>query len=201
MRPAYLTTTFHAVASCTLAIVLSLGGSGAAFAAPPRPVRGMSALDRLVAEDEIRQKVALFALYADGDGEKPKDVRALADQLLTPDVVVEVISGLGVSQSRTVGRDAVVAATAPALPNQPTAGRHFVVATYFDDITPSTAHTRTTALYVNVTRNMVGADCQKAGLDACGGRVVRSVLLVYHDTWVKGDAGWQKSHSVLRLDN
>ena len=46
-----------------------------------------------------------------------------------------------------------------------------------------------------------GKDCAKAGLDACGGRVIRGITLVYHNTWKKTADGWQMSSNVLRRDN
>ena len=177
------------------------GGSLVAVTGHSKPVPGLSAVDKLVAEDEIRQKLVLYGLYADGDGEQPKNIRALADKLLTPDAVSETFTTLGKPGFRTQGRDALVAATPPAEVNSPNAGRHYLIGTVFDEMTPTTAKTRSTAYYINATRNMVGADCKTAGPGACGGQVNRALMFVYHMDWVKNAQGWQIQHSVLRSDN
>jgi hypothetical protein len=177
-----------------LAVTHAPGSARAAAAA-------MSPLDRLVAEDEMRQKLALYAMDADGDGAQPKNIRELADVTLTPDVVSDLYFPNGALQGHSVGRDAIVTGTAPANPASPIAGRHFLVSVYFDEVTPTTAKSRTTSVHFDITKNMLGADCKKAGEGACGGRVVDAMTVVYHSSWVKTKDGWQMANNVIRRDD
>jgi hypothetical protein len=177
-----------------VATVAAIGRNGHASEA------ALSPIDRLVAEDAIRQQIALYELLADGDGEQPKDIAALADRIMAPAIVNDVYYSNGDLKAHSVGRDPVKA-TRAAPSASPVAVKHFLVSTYFDEITPTTAKTRTTAMRVHVTKNLLGADCQKAGEDACGGRVTHLVLFIYHDSWTKTPDGWEKTQSRLRGDD
>jgi hypothetical protein len=177
-------------------MAFSLVAGGGALAAP------LSPLDELLIENQINQKLALYTLLADGDGIRKMDARAMADQIFTPDAVFENYSQdgkLGISRN---GREVIYRmATEHAMPaNAPIADRHYNVSTYFDVVTPTMAKTRTIAIVLNATKNMIGPDCAKSGEDACGGKLVHAYTFTYHDTWVKTADGWQKSHSVLRSD-
>ena len=181
------------LAGCgALAISVLLAGFSAAA-----PV--LSPVEKLVIENDINQQIILYGLLADGDGTSGKDVRGLADKTLAPDVVTDVILPGGKVISHTTTSEAVVAST-PALVDRPSAGRHFMVATYFDEVTASTAKTRTTTLYIEAIKN-TGPGCETRGPDACGGRVTHAVTLVYHDTWKKTASGWKKTQSALYRDN
>jgi hypothetical protein len=172
------------------------------FAGSAKAANGMSPVDRLIAEDDIRQRLSLYALYADGDGVNPMDTPALAEKLMTPDVVSKSYPANG-GPPRILNGRAPVAGTNPRqMPpvDRPSAGRHYLVQTYFDEVTPTTAKTRSTALYFDVTRNLVGPDCKAAGPDACGGKVVSSALWVYHMTWKKTADGWQIVENLLYDD-
>jgi hypothetical protein len=165
----------------------------------------LTPVDKLLAEDEIRQQIALYGLYADGDGAggNPRDLRKMADTLMTPDVVSEIYVARGGPPRILTGRD-IVAKSPPE--NDPDrakriAGRHYLVATVFDDVSATTAETRTTAVYFDATKNQVGGDCAKAGEGACGGQPVKTVMWVYHMTWKHTPQGWQISRNVLRDDN
>ena len=204
------------MAGLALAVGLIVGRESMTGLARPAQAAGMMApIERLIAEDEIRQQVALYGLLADGDGLDRKNVRALADKIMTPDTINEIYPVTGpIAEMR--GRDAVggpvrrppapAAATAvpvpPAPPTSPatTAGRHFLVSTYFDEITPTEARTRTTAIHFDMTKNMIGPECRKSGEDACGGRVVKGSMWVYHTIWIKTAEGWQMSANRLRND-
>ena len=175
-----------------------VGGASEAHAA----ATAMPPLDRLVAEDEIRQKMVLYTLLADGSGEggKPRDMRALAEDLMTPDVVSEIHPINGAPVKTMTGREHIIQ-TPKEQPDPALAGRHYIVGTYFDDISATIAHTRATALYFDVTRNLMGADCNKAAQDACGGRVVKGVMWIYEMTWTKTPEGWKISKNTLRDDS
>ncbi len=172
------------------------------FTPPTRAAAGMSPIDRVVAESEINQQLALYTLLDDGDGLNKPDIRGLVDKLYVKDGSFDNYSWDGKLGFKRPGREVIYQrATEHAVPGDgPISDRHFNVATYFDELTPTAAKTRTVALVLKITRNMLGADCKKAGEDACGGRVVFASTFVYHDTWAKTAEGWQKTQSDLRSD-
>jgi hypothetical protein len=173
-----------------------------AFAASPSralPTPALSPVEKLVIENDISQQIILYGLLADGDGISHKNVRALADRTLAPDVVTDIVLPDGQTISHTTTSEAVVATT-PAPVERPSAGRHFMVATYFDEVTLTRAKTRTTTLYIEAIKN-TGPGCETRGPDACGGRVTHAVTLVYHDTWNKMAGEWKKTASTLYRDN
>ncbi len=77
--------------------------------------------------------------------------------------------------------------------------RHYNVATYFDEVTATTAKVRTTATMLSVTKRKPEG-CAKVGDEACGGRAVRVTAFTYHDTFTKTPDGWKKSYSIIRSD-
>lgn len=175
--------------------------SSAAVAQAKAPA-ALSPVEKLVAEDDIRQKLALYGLLADGDGVAGPDIRALAHQVMTPDVWTDLYYPDGSLQVHTVGRDQAISTSTPDLKRLgPIANRHYMVSTYFDEVTPTTAKTRTTTIWLFVTRDLLGADCAKGGPDACGGRVVSAMTTVYHNDWVKTAEGWRMSRNVIRRDD
>ncbi len=184
-----------------LGIGLLVGGQGrrASPFATADAAGALSPLDRLLIEDDIRQRLVLYGLYADGDGVKPRDTESLASQLMSPDTVSEIYHVYGGPVITMSGRGPIAASRDPFDPTLAT--RHFLIATYFDEVSATTVKTRTPALHLRVTKNMIGADCEKAGDDACGGRVVKATTWVYHMTWTKTADGWQISRNVLRHDN
>jgi hypothetical protein len=130
-----------------------------------------------------------------------KNIRGLVDQIMTPDVWTDLYYPDGSLQVHTVGREAIVTSTPIPKSMGPIANRHYLIATYFDELTPTTAKTRTTMMWMQVTRNLLGADCAKGGPDACGGRVVSAMTTVYHNDWVKTADGWRMSRNVIRRDD
>ena len=189
----------------TLSLLLAATSTGGfthtAWAADAK----LSPIDRLIAEDEIRQDMALYALLADGDGIKGKDTRTLADKMMAPDVVTEIYYPLAKAPLKLIGRDAVAGPT-PIVPAVPapvasTIKRHYMVETYFEDLTATTARTITTAVHFNLTRNLVGKDCANQGPGACGGIPARITMWTYHMTWAKTPAGWQVTYNGLHMDN
>jgi hypothetical protein len=190
--------------SAAFAAGLMLGhlpaGSLAGAAPATTPV---SPFERLVAEDDIRQKIALYGLYADGDGAdgRPRDLKTLAYDLMTPDVVSEIHTAQGGPPKVLAGRD-VVAKSPPE--NDPelahrVAGRHYLFSTVFDDVSATTAHTRTASVYFDATKNTGGVDCAKT--NDCAGKPVKTIMWVYQMTWRKTPEGWQIARNVLRDDN
>ncbi len=167
--------------------------------------KGMTPLERLLVQDEIRQNLVLYGLYADGDGTggEPRNLRKLADTLMTVDVVSEIHTVRGGPPLILTGRERV-ASTPPEVDPEfarTIGGRHYLVETVFDEVTPTVVRTRTPAVYFDATKNLVGAACPKNGDDACRQKPVKTVMWVYHMTWSKTPQGWQISKNVLRDDN
>lgn len=168
-------------------------------------VKGMPPLERLLIQDEIRQKLVLYGLYADGDGPggSPRDLRKLADTLMTPDVVSEIYLVKGGPPLILEGRE-IVANTPPEVATERAkaiGGRHYLIGAVFDEVTPTTVRTRTPAVYFDATKNLIGTDCRKLGEDSCAQKPVKTVMWVYHMTWRRTQQGWQISKNVLRDDN
>ena len=172
----------------------SLGSSSFAQAAVSSAV-----LERLTAEDDIRQRLALYALYIDGDGVHRKSIRALADTLMTPEAVTEIFPANGGPPQRFAGRDEIAAIPQPRSSNA-VAGRHYIVQTSFDKVTPNTAETRSIALHFEMSRNVVGPRCVPQ-TQQCGGRVIQGNMWTYHMTWRKTADGWQVAYNALYVDN
>ena len=191
-----------------LAGLTSLAASGA----NARPVSGVhaevekpvSGLERLLIVEEIRQRIALYGLYTDGDGPggRQRDLHSLAFTLMTPDVVSEIHRASGGPTIILKGRD-IVANSRPEIEGDRAkliAGRHYLLSTAFDSVTATTAITRTPAVYFDATKNVVGTDCAAAGFDACGGRPMRTVMWIYEMHWRKTAEGWQIERNILRDD-
>ena len=171
----------------------------------PAAARALAPLERLLIQDEIQQKLVLYGLYADGDGPggSPRNLRKLADTLMTADVVSEIYLVKGGPPLILKGREVVAATPAEVPPEIAKAigGRHYLVGVVFDEVTPTTVKTRTPAVYFDATKNILGPDCRKAGKDACAQKPVKTVMWVYHMTWTKTSHGWQISRNILRDDN
>ena len=190
-----------------LGVGLIAGANMPEFAgsSPAHAAATMSPLDKLLIEDEIRQKIALYGLYADGDGAggNPRDLRTLADDIMTEDVVSEIHVARGGPPLILKGRD-VIAKSPPEIDPERArhvAGRHYLVLTSFDLVTPDTVMTRTPSVYFDATKNLVGPGCEKDPAADCGGRPVKTIMWVYHMTWKKTPQGWKIAKNTLRDDN
>jgi hypothetical protein len=174
-------------------------------ATPAHAATTLSPVDKLIIKDDIRERIALYALLADGDGAggRKRDLRTLAYTLMTPDVVSIIYTARGDPPIELKGRERVAQSPPEVDPEHASkiAGRHYVVETLFDEVTPTTAKTRTTAVYHDATRNTGGVDCKKVDEKTCGGVPVRTVLWVYHMDWRKTPEGWQIFRNTLRDDN
>jgi len=166
----------------------------------PAVAAELSAVEKLVAENEINQQILLYTLLIDGDGVNKRDVRTWADKLFTEDAVFETYGADGQLRSRLNGREDIYQQTAksPELPPG-ISGRHFNVATYFDEISSTTAKVRTVTTMLTVTRRQP-TGCVNLGDPACGGQPIRVTSFTYHDTFTKTAGGWKKSRSVIRSD-
>ena len=173
--------------------------------AEARATMPLSPLGRLLIEDDIRQRIALYGMYTNGDGPggRPRDMQSLATTLVTPDVVSEIHPANGGDPLFLKGRGIFSDAPNEVDPERAKkiAGRHYLVATVFDSVTPTTAETRTTAVYFDATRNVVGPTCKPATDGDCGGTPVRIVMWVYQMSWRNTPDGWQIYRNILRDDN
>lgn len=173
--------------------------------AQPALAKNLSSVDALLAKEDIRNKLTLYTLLADGDGIREKNTAQLAETMMTPDIVTEIYHADGSPPQHMIGRASVAGKPRdPAAPRSdpgPTVGRHYITGTYFEELTATTAKTISTAVHFDVTRNLVGKDCKKAGEGACGGLVRKATMWVYHMNWVKTPDGWQISYNGLRTDN
>jgi hypothetical protein len=156
-------------------------------------------IESAIARESIREALAQYSMLLDGDGIK-REGRAWADKLFTPDAVFVSHYPDGTEQMRLEGREAIfnmfgrpnTSATPPT-----TAARHFLVNTVFDELTPTTAKTRTSALIQVSKRDQDGAK-KEGRLNAS--QSVISAILVYHDAWVLDAGEWKKKLSILRRD-
>jgi hypothetical protein len=155
---------------------------------------GMS-IETVIARESIREALAQYSMLLDGDGVAP-NYRKWADDLFTADAVFVLKYPNGVDQERYEGREAVFKrfgrAGSPA-----SAGRHFMVNTVFDEVTPTSAKTRTSAL-IQVSQRDTECEKKPGGLN--GGKPIVSFIIVYHDTWVLDGGAWKKKLSVLHRD-
>jgi hypothetical protein len=195
MTPGLGRTPLIAAAAAVVAGLVAVAVTQRTHAAP-----ALSPVETMVIENEIDQKIALYELLADGDAESPADIHALADSTLAPNVITDVYMADGKRVSHTTTAAEVIAATPTKPADRPVGGRHFLLASYFDSVSPTVAKVRTSSLYMDVTKNP-GPGCEKLGPDGCGGKVTHAVTFVYHDTWTKTDKGWRKTESILRRDN
>ena len=193
---------------CATAVLIGwIGGSfsTAHFSTPAQAVPELAPLTRLLIEDNIRQQIALYGMYADGDGAggNSRNYHQLAQTLLTPDVVSEIYPANGNRPLIFKGRDIIANAPTDIDPERTTriAGRHYLVNTVFDTVTPTTADTRTTGVYFDATRNTIGGNCHAKVEGECGGTPIKIKMWVYQMHWRKTTQGWQISRNVLRDDN
>jgi hypothetical protein len=174
------------------------------LAPPAHAAAALTPMERLLAKEEISNKIALYGLLADGDGAggKPRNLRQMADELMTPDVTSEIYLANGSPVKIYKGRDFVAESPPEIPPDQARqiAGRHYIVETTFDDISATAARTRTTAVYFDATK-LTSGPCKQIVEGACGGKPVRTVMWVYHMTWRKTPDGWQIARNILRGDN
>ena len=185
-----------------VAIFAGLAGVwlGSTRLSPPAVAAGLSPVEELVAKSEINQQITLYTLLLDGDGVAKRDVRTWANRLFTEDAVFETYGGDGKLRSRQSGREDIYQQNMKTAPFPPEiSNRHFNVATYFDELTPTTAKVRTITTVLTVTRRQA-TGCVNLGDDGCGGKAIRVTSFTYHDTFTKTADGWKKSHSVIHSD-
>src|SRR5262249_3978103 len=101
-------------------------------------------MESALARESIRDALARYSMLLDGDGAR-RDPRGWADQMFTPDAVFKLYYPDGTEQYRIEGREAIFNTFGP--PGSKKVGtRHFMVNTVFDELTATSAKTRTSAL-------------------------------------------------------
>lgn len=168
----------------------------ATYSADPRVAPGMAPLDVLLVKDAILENWAEYTLLFDGDG--VADRRALwADATFTDDLKWRWYDADGKLMMQADSREEMRKFPQPAL----TASfRHIPIAVRYDDITPTTAKTRTIVAFVDVpwAKSKDKAD----GVEGVGvPGVPRVGMALYHDTWRKVDGKWLKATSTLYSAN
>lgn len=152
-------------------------------------------IESAIARESIREALAQYSMLLDGDG-AGRDPRTWANKLFTPDAVFVLHYPDGTEQYRIEGREALFKTFGRA--GSPTmATRHFMVNTVFDELTPTSAKTRTSALIQVSKRDQ---ECARKEGALNGGQPVLSAIIVYHDTWVLDGGEWKKKLSILRRD-
>jgi hypothetical protein len=152
-------------------------------------------IESALARESIREALAQYSMLLDGDGINP-DARRWADKLFTADAVFLSHYPDGTEQIRIEGREAIFKTFGrPGSPE--VASRHFMVNTVFDELTATTAKTRTSAL-IQVSKR--DRECARKKGILNGGEPVLSAILVYHDTWLLDGGEWKKKLSILRRD-
>jgi hypothetical protein len=177
------------------ALGLVVGGTVlTGFSGRPAAAGGMSPVDELKAREDIRQQLVLYGILAQGDGNRPRDANLLVDTIMAPDVTSQQFFYDGTPafpprHGRENHKSSTMNSPDPAVGEQ-----HFTVTVYFDEVTATTAKTRSQHMIVAVMHNVPGGDCN----NACTGRVKRVSLQNYFDTWEKTPQGWLKKKTVIR---
>jgi hypothetical protein len=151
----------------------------------------MPVIDVLAAKDDILENWAAFAFLISGDG--VTDGRAQwADHTFTSDVKWKWYDATGNLRMEANGIDEM------RLPPMGAAHSSFAqvpMTIKYDEITPTTAKTRTVVMYVNVPKSTLKG--QPDGVPGFSRGVPQVALGVYHDTWRKENGRWKKSESIL----
>jgi hypothetical protein len=160
----------------------------------------LSPIEILVEKEAIREQLAQYDLLLAGDGVR-RDGLAWATRLFTQDATFQVFTPDGRMFLNPRNRDEIaqLVGRRPVTTNQqrpsPPPGparvtRHFPINTAFDELTRTTARTRTSTLVISVPRIA----------DPAIAPVI--TLVTYHDTWRKeADGVWRKSSTILRNAN
>jgi hypothetical protein len=152
-------------------------------------------IESALARESIREALARYSMLLDGDG-VGRDPHAWANKLFTSDATFVLHYPDGSEQYRIEGREKI-GATFGRAGSSKVATRHFMVNTVFDELTPTSAKTRTSALIQVSKRDQ---ECAKKEGALNGGQPVLSAIIVYHDTWVLESGEWKKKLSILRRD-
>jgi hypothetical protein len=163
--------------------------------------KGMSAADVLLAESAIEGNWASYTLLLDGDGTALRTAE-WPELSFTDDFTWGFFDSngkqtghIGMKEAREIGEQE---AGPPEVVHRP--WKHLPIITKFDEITPSTAKTRTVVVFFVVPKASVPQRADGAeGLSTPA--VPQAGMAVYHDTWRKEQGIWKKSSSALYATN
>ena len=115
-------------------------------------------IESLLARESIREALANYSMLLDGDG-AGRDPQQWANRLFTADATFVLHQPDGKEQYRIEGREKIGSTFGrPASPK--VAVRHFMVNTVFDEVTSTSAKTRTSAL-IQVSKRDQGGEWKK----------------------------------------
>ena len=190
----------------TMLMLFTVPASAEAPAFPDTKVaKGMAPLDVLLVKDAIRESWAQYTLLIDGDG-VTNDNANWAERTFTKDLKWEWYDANGKLVQRITSmaemRDRMK--TESFLGTHPESmqsyKKHLPITIKFDEVTPTTAKTRTIVVMLSVPKSKVqGGPDGVPGLDVPG--IPQVGMAVYHDTWRKEDGHWLKSVSILHSAN
>jgi SnoaL-like domain len=175
------------------------------FAAPIAPTleaqqtkiaKGMSPIDVLMAREAIRDNWTNYSLLIDGDGVAMREAE-WAKLSFTKDFKWVWYDATG----HTTGEVGIAnMARIPAEGVNQRPWKHLPIAIKFDEITPTTAKTRTIVVMFMVPKATVpGRPDGAAGLSTPA--VPQAGQAVYHDTWRKENGIWMKSSTIVYSAN
>jgi hypothetical protein len=159
--------------------------------------KGMSPLDVLIVEDQIRQKWADYSLLLDGDGVSNESAE-WANRMFTEDLKwrwydadgklrLALNSRAEEQKARRVGRTQV-------------ASKHLPMTIKFDEVTPTMVKTRAIVTLMRVPLST--AEGQPDGVPRAGvAGIPTATMVVYHDTWRKTEGEWKKAVTILYSAN
>lgn len=182
-----------------LAIAISIAFVSVAFSEAPKAAnesfpaakQPMSKLDILLVKQDIVDALAAYSFAWDGDPLKPEgNPEAWAD-IFVEDGVFQAIGTDGVVMDRWVSRaERIDCAKKLGVGSKkmadPLKMKHLMQQFMWDEITPTTAKTRTSVI-IPVVNNAAGA-------------VTAMPMGVYYDIWVKTETGWKISSRTFRFD-
>jgi len=179
----------------------SSGGAPTLEGQKTKIAAGMSMADVLIAEQAIEDQWANYTLLLDGDGLALRTAQ-WPDLSFTDDFKWSFYDQNGKLQSQIdmkQARDIGVKEAPPAgVVQRP--WKHLPIITKFDEVTPSTAKTRTVVVFFLVAKATApNIPDGVAGLSTPA--VPQAGMAVYHDSWRKEQGFWKKSSSALYATN
>jgi hypothetical protein len=162
---------------------------------------GLSPIDVLVIKDQIRETWAQYTLMHDGDGVEDRTSQWAA-RTFTPDGVFKVYANDGLKLREYHGvKEIGEFAVSSYAPWKQRHGKHLPIIIAYDEVTPTSAKTRTVLTDISIVRSTVKGMPDTAPGSTAPGVPSRAGSGVYHDTWKKQGDLWLKSESILYSAN
>jgi hypothetical protein len=162
---------------------------------------GMSAVDVLAAQSAIENNWANYSLLLDGDGTSLRTEQWPGLSFTNDftwdfyDANGKLTSSIDMAETREIG---LKESAHEGVVHRP--WKHLPIITKFDEVTPTTAKTRTVVVFLVVPKaNVPNRADGVEGLSTPA--VPQAGMAVYHDSWRKEDGIWKKSSSALFATN